>query len=73
MKKMLPGLPITTAPLESAITITTEEKDGVTSKTLTVKLSASGATKGAAIGMGVAGVQGAAVGAVIGAILGDAD
>lgn len=58
MKKMLQGIPTTTTPLESAITITTEEKDGVTSKTVTVELSTSGATKGAAIGLGVAGSDG---------------
>jgi hypothetical protein len=73
LKKLITGLPITTSPVDSAITITTEEKDGKTSKTLTVELSKSGAIKGAAIGGMVAGPAGAAAGALLGAVLGKSD
>lgn len=73
MKKLLTGLPASTAPMESAITLTTEKKDGKTSRTLTVELSESGALKGAAVGALIAGPVGTTVGAVIGAVLGKAD
>lgn len=73
MKSLLTGLPATTVPMDSAIKITKEEKDGKSSTTLTVELSKKGAMKGAAIGGMIGGAQGAAAGAIIGALTGEPD
>lgn len=73
LKNFLTGLPLTTAPAESAIKITKEEKDGKSSTTFAVQLSKKGALKGAAIGGTIAGAPGAAAGAIIGALIDEAD